>query len=109
MLVVVETDNSYTGHNTKEKLKDIPVSIINEVLPTKEDRKAVQLALKQIGSGQVSWLSAVLADERQRRRSGLETMTSCALSHKVTRSAPPRVCPLTKSLIQRYALCYIAS
>lgn len=28
--------------------------MINETLPNKEDRKAVQNALKQIGSGQVS-------------------------------------------------------
>lgn len=48
------TDNRYTGHNTKAKLKDLPVSIINETLANKEDRKAVQVALKQIGSGQVS-------------------------------------------------------
>lgn len=30
------------------------MSMINEVLPNKEDRKIVQQALKQIGSGQVS-------------------------------------------------------
>lgn len=30
------------------------MSMINEVLPNKEDRKVVQQALKQIGSGQVS-------------------------------------------------------